>query len=71
LVTSKRPVKTLPLSVSTASGMPWRRMASTSALHTGLAVALGASRAEMQSGSGRRCRSPPTARCHRGGGPDP
>jgi hypothetical protein len=33
------PVNTLPLSVRICSGTPWRDSASTSASHTGLAVA--------------------------------
>ena len=34
-----RPVNTLPLSVRTCSGTPWRASASSSASHTGRAVA--------------------------------
>ena len=44
----KRAVNTLPLSVSTCSGAPWRRIAARKASQTGLAVALGVSCAQTQ-----------------------
>ena len=44
----KRAVNTLPLSVSTCSGAPWRRMAARKASQTGLAVARGVSWAQTQ-----------------------
>lgn len=43
-----RPVNTLPLSVGTASGTPWRRIANANASHVGRAVAVATTSAETQ-----------------------